>query len=64
MSWCHPLPQDAPYLLSSHQEKVNGSDVDTDVLTQILEDFSDGGAGAEGEGRAGAGRQQHAAVFG
>lgn len=52
------------HLLPSHQEKIHSRDVDINVVAENLEDFSDGGAGPEGEGGGGAVGQHHAAVFG
>lgn len=50
------------YLLSSHQEEIDGSDVDANLVAEILEDLPDGGAGPQGEGGAGAVGEHHAAV--
>lgn len=52
------------YLLSSHQEEVDSSDVDANFVTEILEDLPDGGAGPQGEGGAGAVGEHHTAVSG
>lgn len=54
----------SPHLLPSHQEEVHSSNVDIDVLTEILEDFPYEWARAEGDGRAGAVRKHHAALAG
>lgn len=54
----------SPHLLPSHQEEVHSSNVDADVLTEILEDFPYEWARAEGDGRAGAVRKHHAALTG
>lgn len=42
------------HLVSSHEEKVNGSNVDTNVLAEFLEDFPDGGTWPKADRRAGA----------
>lgn len=54
----------SPHLLPSHQEEVDGGDVDADAVAEILEDFPYGGAGPESDRGAGAVGKHHAAVFG
>lgn len=53
-----------PHLLSSHQEEVHGSNVDADVVTEILEDLPDGGAGTQSDIWAWAIRKHHATLSG
>lgn len=53
-----------PHLLAPHQEEIHSSDVDADVVTEILEDVSYGSTRSKGNGRAGPVWKQHAAVFG
>lgn len=54
----------SPYLLPSHQKEVDSSDVDANVVAEILEDFPYGGTGPESDGRAGAVGKHHTAMFG
>lgn len=61
---CSPVFWFSPHLLPSHQEEVHSSNVDTNVMTEILEDFPYEWARAEGDGRAGAVRKHHAALTG
>lgn len=58
-------PSDSPpYLLASHQEEVHSSNVDVDVLAEVLQDLPYERARAEGDGGAGAVRKHHAALTG
>lgn len=50
--------------IPSHQEEVDSSDVDVDVLTEMLEDFPYGGTGPESDRGAGTVGKHDAAVFG